>query len=988
VESAISSDKAGAEVRVKGDAAAAFLGHDLHLTGREVVSHQVDAEGALRHILILRDKFSMSIGGNQFRSDRAVVWLEAESRQFRNQVRTDYNGWAYLDGNLSVEKSQGADMADLSETTIEGGRAMVVRFGVSGGVLLTAERRTSGEARGLALYRNAVSAVKAVEADAWVPEATTAGVGREKPVERPVEEPVRTTPSEPTKPPREPDEEERGFRYPVNISPIGESPIVERTPEGEGMYVVTVMGRFYLSQRRDKGGLLELQFDNAVIWYSEEKLGDYVESPETVDGFSDFLASGVVRSIYVSGDVVMTEGERTIRADELYYDFDDNKALAANAEMRSFDSKRGIPIYVRAGRLRQLAENRFAGEHVTLTTSEFYLPQLSLDASLVIITDTTTVDEQEGQVSDRSYDAQMYDVSMKMGERTVLYWPFMRGNLERPDLPIKSIHAGHDSDWGALVETRWYLSRLLGVQESEGTKSTLGLDYYSKRGVGTGVDIDYSRGDNFGSILGYMIDDSGEDDLGRDPSRRNLEPPRELRGRFRWLHRQFLPYNWQLTSEVSYISDENFLEAYYRGEHHVGKEQETLAHLKRIEDNWGVSVSGKARINDFATQLEELPSIDHHLTGESLMDDRLTLYNDGVLGRFRRRSEPSVLSEDFFTFASERVELDMPLAIGRAKAVPFIAGTFAYEDGSGFATNIDGQAIGKEDTAWIGEGGVRASTQYWKVYPNVESKVWDLKQLRHIVRPHAAAVGFVENDPAVEQRDTLYAGISQRLQTKRGEGDNQRTVDWMRLNMDVAWVNNSGDSSAGPDRFIWNDPSIPLVDRFSGLATAQDRRSSTTYGPRRNYFGFDYMWRMSDTTAVLSDMNYDIQSGVVQQFDVGFSRLRWPDMSYYVGNRYLRRVENGLGEKGSNAFMFAATYVLDPRYTVVFSQQFDFDYGENIRSDITLIRRYHRMFWGLTFSADESLKKQAIVFSIWPQGVGELGIGPRRYMGLSDSLNY
>jgi hypothetical protein len=63
------------------------------------------------------------------------------------------------------------------------------------------------------------------------------------------------------------------------------------------------------------------------------------------------------------------------------------------------------------------------------------------------------------------------------------------------------------------------------------------------------------------------------------------------------------------------------------------------------------------------------------------------------------------------------------------------------------------------------------------------------------------------------------------------------------------------------------------------------------------------------------------------------------------------------------------------------AQQFDFDYGVNMRSDITLIRRYHRIYCGLTYSADQSLDRQAIVFSIWPQGVPELAIGERRYMG-------
>jgi hypothetical protein len=95
-----------------------------------------------------------------------------------------------------------------------------------------------------------------------------------------------------------------------------------------------------------------------------------------------------------------------------------------------------------------------------------------------------------------------------------------------------------------------------------------------------------------------------------------------------------------------------------------------------------------------------------------------------------------------------------------------------------------------------------------------------------------------------------------------------------------------------------------------------------------------------------------------------------------------------LDEVGSNAFVFAATYVIDPRYTIVFAQEYDFDYGVSMRSDITLLRRYHRMYYGLTFSADASLDRQAVVFSIWPQGVPEMGTGGSRYSGLTSPAGY
>jgi len=955
-----------------------FAGLDLHLSGQEVISYQLST-GV--HVLVFENRSSMSMGTNRFSSDRAVVWLRVPILQkdrktgplkagpTESRGRARYETQAYLQGNVSVKKGRGAATTDLRQTAVEDGQAIVVRFGVSGAVFVTADKREIADPRRLELYTKAVSAISPVEAEPAVEPVPEPPM--ENPLKKPSEKVVaerkggsRTAPT---------------FRYPVNISPAGEVPLnIEQIPDANRTYITTVIGRFYLWQKQEKGGLLELQADNAVIWYSKEALKADEES-RRAGGAEDFLAGGDVRAIYMSGDVVMTRGQRTIRADEMYYDFEEEKGLALNGEMRNFDVRRGIPIYVRAAKLRQLAANKFGAEDATVTSSEFYVPQLSANASSVIITDTTPVDEQAGTVSDSSYDAQMRDFRLKLDDKTIFYWPYIRSNLERSDIPLKRIHAGHDSDWGMFVETRWYLARLLGLQEPEGTDSTLALDYYGKRGVGGGAEISYAKDDYWGRILGYVIRDTGDDDLGRYYERRNLKPPRKLRGRFLWQHRHFLPYNWQLSSEVSYASDENFIEGFYRSEYNIGKEQETLVHLKRIEDNWGLSLLSKWRINDFVDKLEELPSVEYHLTGQSLLDDRLTFYSDTQASRWRQRfaSSSSTGSEEFFTFMSERAELDMPVTVGKVRVVPFVAGTVGYEDGSGFFRKTGGAAGSREEQVWFGEAGARVSTQYWKVYPNVKSRLWDLNQLRHIIRPNFTAVGYTESDSVVEQRDILNVGISQRLQTRRGPAGKQRTVDWMRLDTDVTWVRDCGDASAGPDRFIWNKPFIPM----------RDRRSSDTFGPRRDYFGADYIWRVSDTTAVLSDMNYDIRSGVVQQFNIGFSRLRRPNLSYYVGSRYLRRI-NVLGEQGSNMFTFAATYVMDPRYTVVFSQQFDFDYDKSIRSDITLIRRYHRLYCAFTFSADETLRKQGIVFSIWPQGVQELAFGPGRYMGLGGSPGY
>ena len=671
----------------------------------------------------------------------------------------------------------------------------------------------------------------------------------------------------------------------------------------------------------------------------------------------------------------MTEGPRTIRADEMFYDFHRSKALAVNTEMRNYDPKRQLPIYIRAAQMRQLSEKTFKAEDITLTTSEFYMPQISLNASSLVLTDTTVID-------------------MKLDGMTLFTWPKLRTDFERPDVPIRSAHIGNDNDFGTSVETRWHLARLLGRKEPPGMESTLGVDYFSKRGLGAGVETEYEKQNYYGHLIGYIIDDSGKDNLGRTSERRNKEPDRELRGRLGFSHRQYLPYDWQATVELNYLSDKHFLESFYRSEFNTAKERETLLHLKRLKDNWAFSFLSKVRINDFARETEELPTIEYHLKGASFLDHKFTFYSDTQLSRLRERFDKdttTLLPQQFYTFAFSRNEVDMPLMWNNVKIVPFVAGTYGYEDQEGFEKTLGGTSlIGKnrEDTVWLGELGVRAATVFWKQDRSIKSRFWDIDGIRHIVKPHIEAVTYKDSDDAIEMRDMVNFGLSQRWQSKRGPKNNLQSFDWMRLDLDATWLSDTADSAMGPvatgpattygpAKFIYNDQSIPLMIR----------RDAHQFGIMRDSVNADYTWRLSDTTTVLSDMNYDTRSGVVQQLNIGVARYVYPDISYYIGSRYLRPVivrvvADDVNEEGSNSFVTAATIVLNQRYSVAFSQEYNFDYGKSVKSDLTILRRYHRMLYGLTFAIDESLKRNSVVFSIWPQGVKELALGSRKYVGL------
>ncbi len=122
-------------------------------------------------------------------------------------------------------------------------------------------------------------------------------------------------------------------------------PIVRYRSENEAVIdektgTITITGNVYLSQGLvESGQFLELRADAAVLFLSrqpeskpaEEKDVLAPEKPSRPPGSEERLAAGfgarggpgqetAVAGVYLKGDVVLTRGDRMIRATELYYD--------------------------------------------------------------------------------------------------------------------------------------------------------------------------------------------------------------------------------------------------------------------------------------------------------------------------------------------------------------------------------------------------------------------------------------------------------------------------------------------------------------------------------------------------------------------------------------------------------------------------------------------------------------------------------------------
>jgi hypothetical protein len=626
-----------------------WLKRDLHVTAGVLLS---DAVGPGQSLLVCREGFSMVMGNRKLTADRGVVWIVAHPPAAGGAARS-HQVQVYLEGRVSHTRRDDRAQGDLAMTVLDRGRALVVAGQVGGEIFVTADRKGTEDPRSsVPLYQEAVAAFK--KAGLSLPP----GAGQ-------------LAPSPPERP-RRPASDKPPVGYAISISPLTDVvPKYERSVSEEGVEISTYIGRTYVSWQElgetgDPGNEIELQADNLVVWRTTS------DAAKAGSG-QDREGEEGVTAVYVSGDVIMRQGQRMIQADDLYYDLRQRRALARNVVMRTFDVARNIPIYVRAREFRQIAEDTFEAEDVSVTSSEFWTPQLSLEAARIRMIDRQGEEQRDGTFPGSGFDVELRDVEFKIGNTTLLGVPKVHTGRTSPELPIRSVRAGYDRAYGASIETRWWLSRLLGLREPEGTDGSLSVDYYGRRGIGGGVDLSYERENFFGSLLGYIIEDHGEDRLSR--TRKNVDVPDETRGRVRFQHRHFLPYNWQMTAEVSYLSDETSSSSSIARSSTSARSRKRCCHFKRIQDNWGLSLLGKTRLNDFVDQVEELPTAEYHLMGQSLFNDRLTFYSDSQVSRYRYRFDPDnpVREPDsYFTFVGTRNELDLPLSVGALRVVPFV----------------------------------------------------------------------------------------------------------------------------------------------------------------------------------------------------------------------------------------------------------------------------------------------------------------------------
>ncbi len=889
-------------------------------------------------LLVYKGNFSARGPEQSLSSDRAVIWL----KQVRKEGQIHSSLRLYLEGKVKISESSGAVTTD---------EVLLSRLEVAGPLAIEAVQRTDEPQRDDPLYQRAVEALQ----------------------ESSIAEPIGEGITEQT----EPDRVKEGEIVRVGPVKLPRGPVFMRgsaaTVQKGNEFIITLVaderGQVYVSQAATKSKLLlEMQADAAVVFRD-------LDSPE-----EEGQTGGTFTGVYLEGHVLVRQAERTIRAQRVYYDLRRERALILDGVLRTIERQRRVPLYLRAREIRQLSEEEFLAKKGTLTSSDFERPDYHLAASKVLLHQGRKVDKQGREIGKERLHVRADNITINIGSVPVFWWPRFVGDFERGELPIQSAKFGESESDGLTVETDWWLFRLLGLETPENVRAILGLDYMSKRGPAVRYEIDYIRDKYEGYARGYLIDDHGQDQLSR--SREDIEPLTNLRGRALVRHRHYLPQDWEMQLEASYISDLNWLEQYEEREFDTGKDQETALYLKKQRQNWAFSMLANTRLMDFISLTEHLPEGRFVLIGEPLGNIASGFLDvRGGVVRLRANNTfgpPVPLDSSSVLRGDARAQVDLPLQLGRVKVVPYV---------SARGTAWDDSPMGGGEGRYFFTAGVRGGTQFWRVYDKAESRILDLHQLRHIIQPQVHVFGSATNQdhgelggglwPFDQEVEGLhdFAAVSvallQTLQTKRGRPEARRSVDWLNLDVRTTFFNRHDPLFAGTD---FSDSVWP-----TNMARAVPRGRWFDYRPEnsvpRDNVQADLSLRLSDTTLVFADATYGMMPQGMDRVNVGLAVTRSPRLSYFVADRFDRGLD-------MQVFTAGATYRINEKYTLSGAHQLDLDNGDELATSISLVRKFPRWYMALTVDIDQGRDNSAITLTVWPEGAPEVKVGARAVGGV------
>lgn len=782
---------------------------------------------------------------------------------------------------------------------------------------------------------------------------------------------------------------------------VGDRIVIEGGGEGVdgssgGLSTITATGGVVMQYSEPGSGrVLEMKAERAVVFLKDGPL----------DRTLSRLDAGQVQGVYLEGGVTGGDERFTVRSPRVYLDVERGRALMLDAVFWTTDARTGMPVYVRAEAVRQESERVFRAERARLSNSSFFEPDFFIGIR------DLEVRLDEPRAADRAAGGEGGEGVAPDGQRVTVvgrnvtlnalgipvFWlPGFKGDPDR--FPLRQIRVTDSNREGFTLRTVWDLNSVLGA-DWPGVDLDLKLDYYDSRGFAMGVDGRWETAEHAGQMFSYLLpEDTGRDVL---PAGVRIDQDGDTRGMFTagdiWRFRD----NWAVITELSYISDETFVPAFFRQFGKVTEEFRNRVILQRQGEQSQFTVEASAAQGDFIAaehllqtdgyRVERLPEarlvwgmrdvfeetlpgvlaygFEARLGSLSLDFSDATGEDYGFLsaaqsnaaqGTLPTQSVGDVLraaglDEDPVTRLDSRHELVATLSAGPLRITPFLVGRVtAYDtDFGGFSPSQD------EKTRLWGGAGVTVSTVLQRINNDAESRALDIHRVRHLVEPSVTVWTGDSNidrselpvfDDDVEDLLTgtmVRAAVDQTWQTKRGGMGRWRDADVFRLTTEYVWSSEGTGTSAIP-RWYAARPELSNPGEFVGASA---------------------VWQPTEVVAIAGEGVYDLDANEFARVSGGVL------LEHGAGLRTsldFRRIEALDATYGS----IAARYRLTEKYalTAVTTYNFTEDDFQNVSG--FLQRRFQFGSLGVVFSYDTIIDETSLGVVFRPGSEGGLTIDP------------
>lgn len=659
----------------------------------------------------------------------------------------------------------------------------------------------------------------------------------------------------------------------------------ELQPDGKpGPYVIALPYALEL-RYRDSGDektpprTLRLLADQALVWFVPDK-------PDTASADPlGALATGVSRvQFYGEGNVLLQYGAGgdsvTVRADRVFLDFERGKMAAFNLTGRmsnvrahtggDIDEATSDEGPVRAGvGVGDAAERAKSApddlgpppgqaDSPTPAGKPRSLPQergqrLFMRAKtlrvIALSQERKEVELEGGSVSSSSLAVASYSLASERlriivrRERSTIYttrpsvrildWPLLTLPVDeyRYDLdsvfPIRQLDFFQNSRFGFSFRT--YVDAVAAYDffaDPEPPFHPLALgpqfDYYSKRGFGYGVNLDWGgihAFDDHGraSVRTYRIVDRGDDrkrarDLGWFP----LENEERGRGQA-WLTKNF-GGGWQLDGVFAYYSDRNFRQEFYEREHFANLPTTSFIRITKRFNNMNAYLFVLPRINEYESRTEYLPNLGFDVQRAAVGDFGLTLSSHTDIAMLRWQP-PKGMEGEIITAprADSSNWFNMPLDLRYFTIDPFagarvtVAQQFleiprgAERPGLSPMGTFGGLRPGDDRKSGLLYRvlpffGANLQTFFTGTFPGARVPLLGIHGLRHVMQPYVRYLNVAYNSlddvperafvpfDSVDVLDEFHevrVGFRNRFQTRQGSGSNRRTIDYLDLLVEI-----------------------------------------------------------------------------------------------------------------------------------------------------------------------------------------------------------